>query len=146
MQGWLCCGAASDPARLQGGVKAGVDPARVALEYFRLFGGGDVQRVDIPFGVVEIMTCLWVDAFDRAEHFGRKEDIVGVDHLEQAIDPGLMIDAGVKIDVLHQMLAQGRLAHHIRQPAITPPVIGHSAAAMGDDQAQVREISEQIAL
>ena len=59
--------------------------------------------------------------------------------------PGLVIDAGVEEDVVAQQLFERRPLHVLRETAIAAPVVGHRAAAMRDDEAQRREILEQIA-
>ena len=44
------------------------------------------------------------------------------------------------------MLGERRLVQHVGQPAIATPVVGHGAAAVGDDQTQRREVGEEVAL
>ena len=68
------------------------------------------------------------------------------DHLGQQVDAGLVVDAGVEEDVLQQVVLQQRLLQLLRQAAEAPPVVGHRAAAVRDDEAQRREVLEQVAL
>ena len=57
-----------------------------------------------------------------------------------------MIDAGVEPDVAHHRLIQGWPPEHVGQAAEAAPVVGNGTAAARDDQAQVREVLEQVAL
>src|ERR1039458_7945446 len=57
-----------------------------------------------------------------------------------------MIDAGVEINILQQMLVERRLLHLLRQTAVAAPVERYRAAAMRDYEFQAREILEQVAL
>ena len=65
---------------------------------------------------------------------------------DQQVDARLVIDAGVEEHVLHHVLVERRPLQHVGQAAIAAPVIRHRAAAVRDDEAQRREIPEQIAL
>ena len=56
-----------------------------------------------------------------------------------------MVDAGVEEDVVQQMVFQQRLLELLRQAAKTTPVIRHGTAAVRDQEAQRREVLEQIA-
>ena len=64
----------------------------------------------------------------------------------QQVDPGLVVDAGVEEHVAQQVLLELRLAERHREPAEATPVVGHRAAAVRDDELQVGEVAEQIAL
>ena len=66
--------------------------------------------------------------------------------LDQQVDAGLVIDAGVEEHVLHHVLRERRPLEHVGQAAIAAPVIRHGAAAVRDDEAQRRKVLEQIAL
>src|ERR1017187_3236891 len=55
-----------------------------------------------------------------------------------------MIHAGVEIDILEQQLLERRSFEVLCQPAKTAPVERHRAAAVRNDEAQRRELLEQI--
>ena len=57
-----------------------------------------------------------------------------------------MIDAGVEEDVLEQLLGEEGLLQFLGEPAIAAPMIGRGAAAVGNDEAERREILEQSLL
>ena len=60
--------------------------------------------------------------------------------------PGLVVDAGVEVDVAHQVGGEVGFVEHVRQSAVAAPVIGHRAAAVRDHEAQFGEVTEQVAL
>jgi hypothetical protein len=106
----------------------------------------DVASVDVALGVVEVKPGLGVDAAHRADHLRGEQDVVDRDHLEQQVDARLVIDAGVEEDVLHHVLGQRRPLAACRRAREAAPVIGHRAAAVRDDEAQRREVLEQVDL
>ena len=136
----------SFPPSFQRPVQARIDAPGIALEHLAGIVPGQVQRVDIAFGVVEIMAGRGVDAPHRADHFRPEQDILVLDDVRQQVDARLVIDAGVEEDVVHQMGRQVGLLQHVGQTAIAAPMIGHRAAAMRDDELEGREIPEQVAL
>src|SRR5882672_9411501 len=113
--------------------QARVDAARVALEDLLLVGGGKRERVDVALGVVVVVAGLRVDAPHRAHHLGGEQDVVDGDDLGQQIDAGLVVDAGVEVDVLQHVIAQQRALEVLGDAPIAAPVVGHRAAAVGDD-------------
>ena len=64
--------------------------------------------------------------------------------LRQQVDARLVVDAGVEEDVVQQVLRQQRLLQLLRQAAEAAPVVGHRAAAVRDEEAQRREVLEQV--
>ena len=56
-----------------------------------------------------------------------------------------MVDAGVKKDIVQQMLLQQGLLELLRQSSEASPVVRHRAAAVWNKEAQRREVLEQIA-
>ena len=59
--------------------------------------------------------------------------------------PRLVIDAGVEEDVVRESArASGGRFMSCAEPAVAAPVVRHRAAAVRDDEAQRREILEQI--
>jgi len=122
------------------------EPGRDALEHLRGVGVRQAELVDVTLRVVEVVAGLRVDAPDRAHHLGPEQDAAGVDDLEQQVDAGLVVDARVEEHVLHNVLAQRRPPQHVGEPAVAAPVIRDGAAAVRDNQAQAREVREQVAL
>jgi hypothetical protein len=61
-------------------------------------------------------------------------------------DAGLVVDAGVEVDVAQDVFLQWRFAECHRQSAEAPPVVRHRAAAVRNDEAQGGEVREQVAL
>ena len=97
------------------------------------------ERIDVTLGVIEGMSGLRVYPLDGAEHLGAEQDVVDGNNLEQQIDTGLVIDAGIEEDVVHQMLGKRRLAKHHRQAAKASPMVGHGSSAVRDDEPQAQE-------
>src|SRR5438128_1396626 len=126
------------------GLQAAVDPARVALEDLAPVLVAEPERLDVALGVVEVVPGLRVDAPDRADHLGGEQNIVDRDDLEQEIDPGLMIDAGVEEDVVQQMILQERLLQILGDPPVAPPVVWNRPAPMRDYELQARKVLEEV--
>jgi hypothetical protein len=101
--------------------------------------------LDVALGVVVVVAGLGVDAAHGADHLAGEEDVVHRDHLGQQVDARLVVDAGVEEDVVQQVVLQQRLLQLLRQAAEAPPVVGHRAAAVRDDELQRREVLEQVA-
>src|SRR6476661_9329118 len=55
-----------------------------------------------------------------------------------------MVDAGIEIDVLKQMLLQQRQAERLGQSTETAPVIRHRTAAMRNDELQLWKLRKNI--
>ena len=108
--------------------------------------GGQPGVLDVAAGVVEVVTGAGVDIPDGADHLGGEQDVVGGDDLEQQVDAGLVVDAGVEEDVAQDVFFQRWLLHRHRQPPEAAPVVGHGAAAVRNDQPQGGEVGEQVAL
>src|ERR1700691_743763 len=133
--------------RLQRLVEPPIDPPRVAfVDLVAVLGTEIASRIDVALGVVIVMAGLRIDSPHRADHLAREQDVVDRNHLGQEIDARLMIHAGVEEDVLEELLREQRLLQFLREPAIAAPMIGRGAAAMRTDEAQGREILEQVAL
>ena len=58
--------------------------------------------------------------------------------------PGLVVDTGVEVDVLQQVIRERRLLHVLGDPAEASPMIGHGAAAVRDDEPQLRKLLEEV--
>ena len=58
--------------------------------------------------------------------------------------PGLMVDAGVEVDVLQQVVRERRLLHVLGDAAEASPMIGHGAAAVRDHEPQRRKLLEEV--
>src|SRR6266699_1196761 len=92
-----------------------VNLQRVALENLSLVLGTEPgSRVDIPLRVVKVVPCLRIDSLDRADHLRRKQDVVGRNDFREQIDPGLVVDTGVEIDVVEQQFLKWRTLHVLR--------------------------------
>lgn len=99
---------------------------------------------DVSTSIVVVKSSCWIYALNRAQHFGRKENIIDGYHLGQEIDSGLMIDASIEEYVLKKMRVESRALHFLRQPSISTPMVRHSAASMRNDDLERREVLEQI--
>src|ERR1700704_1471763 len=76
---------------------------RVALENLALILGAEPGNpVNVTLRVVEVVSCLRIDALDRADHFRREQDVVGGNNFREQVDPGLVVDAGIEINVVEQ--------------------------------------------
>src|SRR5882762_7970350 len=76
---------------------------RVALENLALILRAEPgNTVNVALRIVEVVPCLRIDALDRADHFRREQDVVGGNYFREQVDPGLVVDAGIEIDVVEQ--------------------------------------------
>src|SRR4051812_18735301 len=120
-------------------------PPGVAFEYFLFVRSAERAVLNIALRIVVMMPAFRVDAAHRADHLGGEQDVLRRDHLEQQVDSRLVVDAGVEKDILQQVLFQRRALHVLREAAVAAPVVGHGAAAVRDDQPELREVLEEIA-
>src|SRR5574344_2264936 len=131
---------------LQGLVQAREYAAGVAFVDHVLFFSGQVLRgFDVALGVVVVVAGLRVNAAHGANHFAGEQDVLGGDHFGQQVDTGLVVHAGVEVDVVEQVLFEQGLFHLLRQTTETAPVVRHCAAAVGDQELQRGKVLEQIA-
>src|SRR6267378_949916 len=83
--------------------EARVNLQRVALENLALILGAEPGNpVNVTFGVVKVVSCLRIDALDRADHLRREQDVVGGNNCREQVDPGLVVDASIEINVVEQ--------------------------------------------
>src|SRR5262249_15366689 len=82
----------------------------------------------------------------RSKHLRPEQDIIQIHHLEQQLNAALVVHASIEEDITHHMLLQWWPVEHVRQAAITAPVVGHRPATMGNDEAERRKVPEQITL
>src|SRR4051794_2158945 len=87
-----------------------------------------------------------IDASHCADHLRTEQNVPRVNHFGEQVHAGLMVNAGVEKNVVHDVTLQIRLSEHVGEPAVTTPVIRYGATAMRDDKAESRKIPEQIAL
>src|SRR5688572_28355727 len=132
------------PPSSSNGLPARIDAARVAFEDLLLVRGAQAARLDIALRVVVVLPGLGIDAAHRANHLGGEKNVIRRYHLEHEIDARLVVDAGVEEDVLQQEFLERRALHVLREAAVAPPVEGHRAAPVRDDEAQRRKILEEI--
>src|SRR4029077_12705969 len=122
--------------------QAAVDAARIAFENLPFFLRRQRQLVDVTLGVVVVVTGLRIDAANRADHFRGEQDVVGRDDLRQQLLARQVIDTGIKKYVVQHEIGQKSELGVLRQTAEAPPVIGHRATAMRNDEFDGREILE----
>jgi hypothetical protein len=128
----------------KGGIQSRIHAAGIAFEDLLPLGIAQCRRFDVALGVVVVVAGFRVDAAHRADHFAGKQHVVHRDHTGQQVDARLVVDAGVKEDVVQQVVFEQRLFHFLRQPTEAAPVVRHRAAAVRNDKAQRGEISEQV--
>jgi hypothetical protein len=73
---------------VQGSIQSREHAAGVELEHLRSVVSGEVQRLDVAAGVVEVVPGLRIDSADGAHHLGPKEDVVDVDNVKEQVMPG----------------------------------------------------------
>src|SRR5690349_19885160 len=84
-----------------------IHPPRVRFEDLLAVGIAQLSvSVDVALRVVVVVAAFGIDAAYRADDLRRKEDVLDRYHLEQQIDAGLVVDAGVEPDVLQHELFQ----------------------------------------
>src|SRR5271165_1780468 len=92
---------------LQRLVQARIDTAHIAfINVATLIGIQILCRLDVALRVVKVMTGLWVNATNRADHLAGKQDILGRDDPGQKIDARLVVDARIEENVAQKMVAQ----------------------------------------
>src|SRR6478735_6514923 len=131
---------------LEQGVKARIDGTCVVFVDGAEFGLVEAGGVDVACRVVEMVARPRIDVPDRADHFGGKEDVLRGDDFQQEVDSGLVVHAGVEEDISQQVLFQRGLPQGHGKPTEAPPVVGHSASPMGNDELQGGEVLEQVPL
>src|SRR3546814_5694406 len=77
-------------------------------------------------------------------HLGGKEHIVDRHDLGQQVDAGLVIHAGVEEQVAGHERRRFPPLHVDGNAAIAAPVVGNSAAAMGDDEPERGKPLEEV--
>src|SRR6188472_3079814 len=91
---------------LQPRVEAWKDCPSGALEDLVAVCLAEIERIDVPLGVVEEKARIRILPADGPDHLTGKHDVVDVDDLEQQVDARLVVDAGVEPDVAHQQFRQ----------------------------------------
>ena len=91
------------------------------------------------------MAAVGIDAAHGAQQFGGEQDVLGGNDVQEQVDARLMVNAGVEVNVVQHQFLQGRLAlHGLHQPTEPAPMVGHGAAAVGDDELDGREVRQQV--
>jgi acyl-CoA dehydrogenase len=132
-------------SRPQRRIQPRIHAAHVALEDLGPVAVGQRRPVDVAPGVVPREVAVGVVAPHRAEHLRREQDVGRLDDRRQQVDAGLVVDAGVEEDVVHQQGLDRRPllpGGDAEEPA---PVVGHRPAAVRDHEPQGREPAEQVA-
>ena len=79
-----------------------------------ILGAQPLDRLEVASRVVVVMAGVGIDAAHRADHLRGEQDVVGGHDLQQELDAGPMVDAGVEEDVLQQELRKRRPLHVLR--------------------------------
>ena len=136
-------------ACLERAIESRIDPPRVALVDRRAIGvrqgAASVCPIDVALRVVVVMARLRIDAAHRADHLRGEQDVLYRDHVGQQVDARLVVDTGVEVDVVQQVVRQQGFLELLRQAAETAPVVGHGAAAVRYQKTQGGELLEQVA-
>ena len=85
-----------------------------------------------------------IDAANGAHHFGSEKNVVDGNNLEEQVDSRLVIHARIKEYVAADHLIQRRALRILGKPAISAPVVGNRAAAMRNDESELRKIFKEI--
>ena len=104
-----------------------------------------LHLIDIALCIVVVEPGARINALDRADDLRSEQYVVGRHHFQQQLHAGTMVDARIEKHVVHEFFER-RTTQLLRQAAVAPPVIGHRATAMGNDEPQRRKILEQIGL
>ena len=135
------------PLLLERRIEARVDAPGVALVDLLPSARRQLRRrLDVALGVVVVVAGLGIDAAHGADHLAGEQDVADRHHLGQQVDARLVVDAGVEEDVAEQVVREQRLLQLLREAPVAAPVVGRGAAAVRDDEAQGREVLEQVAL
>jgi hypothetical protein len=94
-------------------VQPGEHAARVALVDGLALGGCQRGSFDVALGVVVEEAGVGVDVTHRADHLAGEHDVLDRDHLGQQVDARLVVDTGVEVDVVQQVLVDVRLLEHL---------------------------------
>jgi len=74
-----------------------------------------------------------VNAADGLDHFRAEQYVADVDDVEEQVDAGLVVHAGVEEDVAHHRFSQRGPPEHVGQSAEASPVIRDRATAVRDE-------------
>src|SRR3989441_7963854 len=125
-----------------------VDPwihlARVALEDLAPVLIAQLQRIDIPLRVVEVVAGFRIEAADCTDHLRSEQDVVGRHDLQQQLDSRQVVDAGVEEDTVANQVAERRARLVLGEAAVPGPVVRDRTAALRNDEPQRRKILEEI--
>src|SRR5204863_6483730 len=90
------------------------------------------------------MPGLGIDAPHGTHHLGSEQDVVDRYDLQEKLYSGIVIHAHVEEVIVTNQVDQSWPLHVLRESAIAPPVIRNGPSAVRNDEAQVREVPEQI--
>src|SRR6266404_2689051 len=119
-------------------------PCVAFKELFPVAAAQPGDRVDVPLGIVKIESGFRIDASHRSHHLRSEQDVVHRDDLQQQLNSGKVVDAGIEKDIVPYEIDQERPIHILGQTAIAAPVVRHSAAAVWNDESKSRKILEEI--
>src|SRR5258708_3043274 len=108
--------------------------ARVAFEDLAAVAVAQGQGIYIALRIVEIIPGLRIDSPHRAHHFRAEDDVVGGNHLEQQLDAGQMIDAGVEEHIFQQINGEQRALPIPGKSAVPSPVGRPRPPPVPDDE------------
>src|SRR5699024_11352979 len=110
-------GGASAALGPQERIETRVDSANVVLEDRGSLVGADVSVIDVADGVIEVVAGFGIDGADRSDHLRSEEDVLRRDRGEQFVDARLVVDAGVEVQVVQQVLVEIGFAKRRSQTA-----------------------------
>ena len=89
------------------------------------------------------MARLGVDATHSANHFAGEQNVIHRDHLGQQVNARLVVHAGVKEDVVQQMLLQQRLLQLLGQAPV-PCGIKNFSVGKSLNRSEVRHCMKAV--
>src|SRR5699024_292439 len=92
----------------QTAIQARVGSACGGFENAVTIGVGEFSVFDIAHRVIKEVPGIGVLGAHGTNHFGGEHNVVVRDHLEQCIDAGLVVNAGIEVNILQQVVFQVR--------------------------------------
>src|SRR5207244_7608971 len=92
-------------------------PCVAFKELFPVAAAQPGDRVDVPPGIVKIESGFRIDASHGSHHLRSEQDVVHRDDLQQQLDSGEVIDAGIEKDIVPYEIDKERSIQIVAQTA-----------------------------
>src|SRR5215467_6257559 len=125
-------------------VDSRINFARVVFVNLPPVGFAERHFIDVSLRIVVVVAGGGIDAADSPYHLRSEQDVIDRNDLEQQIDSGLVVDAGVEEHVFAHHLVEWGPLQILCETTIASPVIWDGAAAVRDDESNRRKVLEDV--